>query len=115
VRTLYFFKGAAVTVDGREAAVPSSVRLDARSVMVRNGREAADALLLQGRPLREPVAQYGPFVMNTPQEVQQAFTDYRRTQFGGWPWPDDGPVHSRESGRFARRPGGSEERPAGAE
>jgi len=39
--------------------------------------------------------------MNTRQEIQQAFDDYHRTAFGGWPWPVSDPVHSREKGRFA--------------
>jgi quercetin 2,3-dioxygenase len=69
-----------------------------------------ELLLLQGRPIGEPVAQYGPFVMNTPIELRQAFQDYQRTQFGGWPWPSNGPVHPREEGRFARHPDGRIER-----
>ena len=38
---------------------------------------AARALLIAGRPLNEPIAQYGPFVMNTDQEIYQALSDYR--------------------------------------
>jgi hypothetical protein len=69
-------------------------------------------LLLQGRPIAEPVVQYGPFVMNSEAEIQQAFQEYRATGFGGWPWPADGPVHPQDAGRFARFPDGHVERPA---
>ena len=70
-------------------------------VTLEAGPDETELLLLQGRPIGEPVAQHGPFVMNAPHEIQQAFADYRRTGFGGWPWPSDGPVHPREQGRFA--------------
>ena len=70
--------------------------------------------MLQGRPIGEPVAQYGPFVMNTEDEIRQAFADYRRTEFGGWPWPSDEPVNPADQGRFARRPDGSVEVPSGS-
>ena len=69
--------------------------------------------MLQGRPIAEPVVQYGPFVMNTQPEIAEAMADYRRTGFGSWPWPDAAPVHGRGESRFARYPDGREDRPTG--
>jgi hypothetical protein len=46
--------------------------------------------------------QYGPFVMNTQEEIRQAFADYHETEFGGWPWPRRDMVHGKEKKRFAR-------------
>lgn len=109
-RMLYFFKGSHVMVDGRRIDGPAAMELRASSdVELVNGDAESEMLLLQGRPIGEPVAQYGPFVMNTQAEIQQAFVDYRRTQFGGWPWKDDAPVHAREQGRFARHADGTVE------
>jgi redox-sensitive bicupin YhaK (pirin superfamily) len=111
VRTLYFFRGSSLDVAGdavapRHAAV---VRSDV-DVSLTAGKDEVELLILQGRPIAEPVVQYGPFVMNTREEIQKAFADYQRTQFGGWPFADDGPVHGRESGRFAVHADGRTER-----
>jgi hypothetical protein len=53
---------------------------------------------------------HGPFVMNRREEIEQAIRDYRATQFGGWPWQGSGPVHARDSGRFAVHADGRKER-----
>ncbi|WP_077003237.1 pirin family protein [Variovorax sp. KK3] len=112
-RVLYFFKGATVEVAGQRVDGHAAIELRAdAAVELANGDEAGEFLVLQGRPLGEPVAQYGPFVMNTQAEIAQAMSDYRRTQFGGWPWDDHAPVHGRDPARFARHPDGREERPA---
>jgi hypothetical protein len=110
-RTVYFFAGPSISVDGtvvREHA--GLVVLADAALIVEAGEGACELLVLQGRPIGEPVAQYGPFVMNSPAEIQRAFVDYQRTQFGGWPWPSDDPVHARDRGRFARHPDGRIER-----
>ncbi|MFO7723025.1 MAG: pirin-like C-terminal cupin domain-containing protein, partial [Bacteroidales bacterium] len=82
-----------------------------QEVVITNGNQPARMLVLQGKPINEPVAQYGPFVMNTQQEIHQAIADYRATQFGGWPWEQDDHVHPRGSGRFAKYPDGTIEQP----
>ena len=111
-RVLYFFSGRSLNAGGAAASPPSAIELQAdQQVLLENGDLEAELLLLQGRPIGEPVAQYGPFVMNTPEEIQQAFADYRRTQFGGWPFSAPGPVHARTESRFARHADGRIERP----
>ncbi|MBE0643353.1 MAG: pirin family protein [Bacteroidetes bacterium] len=111
-RTLYFFEGAALSVDG--TVVPpyhaAEVRADS-SLQLETGDTRVRILLLQGRPIAEPIAQYGPFVMNTQGEIREAFLDYQRSQFGGWPWDRSDPVQPRERGRFARYADGTEEYP----
>ncbi len=109
-RRLYFFKGDAVSIDGQRINRHAVVEVAAGvAVTLEAGAEACEFLVLQGRPIGEPVAQHGPFVMNTQAELQQAFDDYRRTQFGGWPWPAPGPVHGDGRRRFARHADGREE------
>jgi hypothetical protein len=112
-RTLYFFKGDAALVGGTAVQGPAAVQLQADAdVALAAGETECEFLLLQGRPIAEPVAQYGPFVMNTQQEIAQAMQDYRRTQFGGWRFGDAAPVHGSEAKRFARYPDGRLEEPA---
>ncbi len=111
-RALYFFSGDSLRVGGESARPSSAIELHAdQSVLLENGASEGEMLLLQGRPIGEPVAQYGPFVMNTQEQIQQAFADYRRTQFGKWPWNSNAPVHPRTELRFARHADGREERP----
>lgn len=110
-RALYFFRGTELRVSGTPVGPRRQIELRSHvGVELENGAEEGELLLLQGKPIGEPVAQHGPFVMNTRQELQQAFTDYTRTRFGGWPWDSESPVHGREPVRFARYPDGRTER-----
>ena len=109
-RNIYFYQGNTLQVG--ETTVPkyNAVTLHADvDVVLHNGNVESRILLLQGKPIDEPVIQYGPFVMNTKEEINQAFEDYHKTQFGGWPWSRYDQVHPREKGRFAKHADGREE------
>ena len=110
-RRLYFFEGESLSCEDEEVMVKHGLTLDSSlSVDLQNSSTPAKLLLLQGRPLNEPVAQQGPFVMNTREQLQQAFNDYHETQFGGWPWERNDQVHGAR-GRFAHYDDGSKDEP----
>lgn len=109
-RSLYFYEGESVSIDGRDFLSHQAIELKADvAVPLISAAGQTRFLLLQGIPIGEPVVQYGPFVGNTEADIQQAHSDYQKTQFGGWPWPSHEQVHAREKGRFARYPDGKEE------
>lgn len=109
-RSLYFYGGNSIEVASRNISSHQAIELHAdKEVILKNGDAESHLLLLQGKPINEPIAQYGPFVMNTQAEIQQAMNEYRQTEFGGWPWPSHEHVHPKEKGRFARYPNGNEE------
>ena len=111
-RKAYFIDGDSILFNEQRVSSGNEITLDAaQSVEFFNDRtKTAEILVLQGKPIGESVVQHGPFVMNTMEEIQQAFTDYRRTQFGGWPWPQDAMIFPADKGRFTLQ-GGKEERP----
>lgn len=109
-RMLYFYEGTQLTLADTVIPQYSAVVLQADiDVKLQAGEKDTSILILQGRPINEPVIQYGPFVMNTKEEIHQAFEDYHATQFGGWPWQRMDQVHPREKSRFARYADGREE------
>ena len=112
-RRLYFYDGNSIQADGHTIAAGTGMHLNSGvDLNIKNtGEKPARFLLLQGKPIGEPVAQYGPFVMNTRSELEQAFSDYQKDQFGGWPWENQDQVHGRR-GRFAIHEDGREEEPA---
>jgi hypothetical protein len=111
-RALYHFRGSPLELGGRTIAAQQLIDLSPeRPVALAGGPSGSELLLLGGAPIGEPVVQHGPFVMNTREEIQRAYADFQRTQFGGWPWPSADPVHGVERARFARRVDGAIERP----
>ncbi len=109
-RSLYYYRGTGLKVSGK--IIPEYHAVDLLSdhkIDIKAGESGASVLLLQSRPINEPVVQHGPFVMNTYDEILKAFSDYKETEFGGWPWPDYDNVHPKTMGRFARYSDGMEE------
>jgi quercetin 2,3-dioxygenase len=112
IRNLYFYEGdGEIYIDGESVGSSKRVKLPGNEeIIITNGNKISYLLVLEGEPINEPVAQYGPFVMNTEAEIRDAFSDYRKTQFGGWPWNSFDPVNERTAGRFARHADGTLER-----
>jgi hypothetical protein len=109
-RTLYFYEGTQLHINGTSIPGYHAVTVEPdMNLVLENGADACSILVLQGKPINEPVIQYGPFVMNTKEEIIKAFDDYHATQFGGWPWPNSDQVHDRASGRFALHADGTKE------
>ena len=107
-RSIYMYQGDTLEVDRQTVRNYHAIDLVSDvDVRISSGEEKVSMLLLQGRPINEKVVQYGPFVMNSEEEIEQAYQEYRRTQFGGWPWPTREHVHPADKGRFALYPDGT--------
>ena len=113
-RSVYYYEGNGLTIAGQQIAHYHAADVDAaQKCLLQNGTETSKVLVLQGRPINEPVVQHGPFVMNSKEEIYQAFQYYQTTQFGGWPWPRYDQVHDPKLGRFAKHADGRVEEPRG--
>jgi redox-sensitive bicupin YhaK (pirin superfamily) len=108
-RTLYYYQGDPISIGEIEISENHLIELDPqKETKINNGSKEGYFLFLQGRPIKDPLVQYGPFVANTRAELQETMQNYRQTEFGGWPWPSHAPVHGKLKGRFSRLPGGEE-------
>ena len=102
-RSLYYFKGKDIELEDKTVLPNHTIEISSdQTLHITNGTEVSHFLFLQGKPINEPVAQYGPFVMNHQYEIQETMQEYQKTKFGGWPWPKSDHIHAKESGRFAK-------------
>lgn len=101
-RVLYNYEGGNISIEGNSVEKRYYAQLDGnKNIHVKNGQQPTKLLLLEGEPISEPKAVYGPFVMNTEGEIKQAILEYQKTQFGGWPWDKEDPVNDKNAERFA--------------
>ena len=108
IRTIYFYEGSTIEISGESIQLNHGIEVVAsKEIKINAGNKDAKILILQGKPIKEPVAKYGPFVMNTDEELQNAMDEFRLTQFGGWPWRYPDNVHDTDRGRFAKYPDGT--------
>jgi redox-sensitive bicupin YhaK (pirin superfamily) len=111
-RSLYFYEGNTMEIEGQAANAGHQIMLNAgEETTIVNGDAPSRLLMLHGKPIQEPVAKHGPFVMNTNQEIHEAIKDYQNTFFGGWPWPTHEHTHEKDRGRFALHADGTLESP----
>ena len=82
---LYAYEGEAVVGDDKKPLAHRAAGLlsDGDAVRIESGDKGARVLLLAGKPIREPMVQYGPFVMNTREEIEQAIADYQAGTLAG--------------------------------
>lgn len=74
---VYVYKGKTDLIDSRQLGFYQS----GKALQLKGGSSGAELLVLSGRPIREPVEQYGPFVMNTRDEIRRALEDFHNPQF----------------------------------
>jgi redox-sensitive bicupin YhaK (pirin superfamily) len=80
---VYVYEGQAAIGDQALPNRAAGLLTDGDRVQVKAGKDGARLLLLAGKPLKEPVVQYGPFVMNTREEIERAVQDYRNGELTG--------------------------------
>lgn len=110
-RAFYVFEGAGVDLNGSTIAANHMVEIDSEDEVTIKAHAFTEILVLDAKPINEPVAKYGPFVMNTREELMQTARDYQRTEFGGWSWPRHDMYHGAKIERFAKYPDGRIEKP----
>ena len=106
-RTIYFYSGDKLKLNDKDLMYYHSADVTAsEAITLEAGLKPCNILILQGKPIGEPVVQHGPFVMNTIEEIRETYSEFQRTRFGGWPWPKYDHVHDATRGRFAQHADG---------
>ncbi len=109
-RVLYFYEGDELIINDDVLSGYHMAELVSEATIMLKAVTETSILILQGRPINESVVQYGPFVLNSEQEVYETIKEYQQTQFGGWSWSSQEPTHDMKE-RFAKYADGRIEKP----
>ncbi len=111
-RTLYIFAGNGITINGESVSGKKALNLDSSADLIVNAKcNGVEFLILEAKPIGEPVFQHGPFVMNSREDIIRTIQDFQLTEFGGWKWPRHDMVHGEKIEKFAKYPDGRMEKP----
>ena len=103
-RTLYFFRGSGLGVGVQSVPPNSGIELRGDvAVALENGPDESELLLLQGRPINEPVVQYGPVRDEHPRRDPADHRGLPAHAVWRWPWRSEEPVHPARAGAVCLR------------
>lgn len=105
-RSLYIFEGDSIEINDTIINGKKALFVDPNKDLIIKSNNRSQILLLESMPIDEPVEQYGPFVMNTRDEIIKTIQEYQQSEFGGWPWERKDMVHGDKFERFAKYPNG---------
>lgn len=112
-RSLYFFEGSQLKLNEQKITMKHALHLDStKDLSIEAESDHSEFLLLEAKPIGEPIFQRGPFVMTSPEEINQTIRDFQATEFGGWNWPRSDMFHGPKIEKFAKYPDGRIEKPS---
>ena len=111
-RNLYFISGKDASFNGISVEKESRVKLmENIEVTIENGDETSVIWLLEGKPIGQKMASFGPIYLANLKEVRAGLDEIRKNEYGEWPWQLIDSAQPLGSGRFIRYPDGTERRP----
>ncbi|MDR0523480.1 MAG: pirin family protein [Candidatus Methanoplasma sp.] len=110
-RNLYFVSGADASIGGEAYGSGQRLKMDGSAFRVENGGAESAMWLLEGVPIGERRAAFGPVALGTDREVLDAMNEIRRRELADWPWGLVDRTQPKGAERFLARADGSTERP----
>lgn len=103
-RNLYPYEGLYVYINDEKIQGKRHLKLKGEEdFIIKTGDSPSSLLLLEAEPLKEPIINDGPMIMNTMEEVLDGYRDFYENRYGDWPWDERDPYHQVGTGRISSR------------